>query len=133
MGSRAYALHASAALGMISYGPVGTTWWSVDTAFVYARPLLVVEVLSRTTRHRDEQQKRAFYQRIGVPGYWMVDRWSSRRTDRSEKRSQAWYGPCSYFGLSRRSDPFVGKCSFVAAGALQPVALSHHSLHPHRP
>lgn len=47
-----------------------TTWAEMPT------PLLVVEVLSRTTRHRDEQQKRAFYQRIGVAEYWMVDRWS---------------------------------------------------------
>ncbi len=47
-----------------------STWAEMPT------PLLVVEVLSRTTRRRDEQQKRAFYQRIGVPEYWMVDRWS---------------------------------------------------------
>jgi len=39
-------------------------------------PLLVVEIFSRTTRRRDEHQKRRFYQRIGVGEYWMVDRWS---------------------------------------------------------
>ena len=46
------------------------TWAEMPT------PLLVVEIFSRTTRRRDEQQKRAFYQHIGVPEYWMVDRWS---------------------------------------------------------
>ena len=35
--------------------------------------MLVVEILSHATRWRKEQQKRAFYQRIGVPEYWMVD------------------------------------------------------------
>jgi Uma2 family endonuclease len=40
------------------------------------RPLLVVEILSRTTQRRDHEQKRVFYRRIGVPEYWMVDRWS---------------------------------------------------------
>jgi Uma2 family endonuclease len=36
--------------------------------------LLVVEILSRTTRRRDHVQKRAFYLRIGVAEYWIVDR-----------------------------------------------------------
>ena len=39
-------------------------------------PFLVVEVLSRTTRRRDHEQKRAFYLRNGVAEYWIVDRWS---------------------------------------------------------
>lgn len=39
-------------------------------------PLLVVEILSRTTQRRDHEQKRGFYLRIGVAEYWMVDRWS---------------------------------------------------------
>ncbi len=47
-----------------------TTWVEMPT------PLLVVEIFSRTTRRRDEQQKRVFYQRIGIGEYWMVDRWS---------------------------------------------------------
>lgn len=39
-------------------------------------PSLVVEILSQTTRRRDHEHKRRFYQRIGVAEYWMVDRWS---------------------------------------------------------
>jgi Uma2 family endonuclease len=44
------------------------TWAEMPT------PSLVVEIASRTTRRRDYQQKRAFYLRIGVPEYWIVDR-----------------------------------------------------------
>lgn len=44
------------------------TWAEMPT------PLLVVEILSRTTRRRDHEQKRAFYLRIGVAEYWIVDR-----------------------------------------------------------
>jgi Uma2 family endonuclease len=58
-----------------------TTWAEMPT------PLLVVEVLSHTTHRRDEQQKRAFYQRISVAEYWMVDRWS--RTIRVVRRDGA--------------------------------------------
>ncbi len=36
-------------------------------------PLLVVEIVSRTTRRRDHEQKRAFYLRNGVAEYWLVD------------------------------------------------------------
>lgn len=39
-------------------------------------PLLVVEILSATTRRRDQEQKRHFYLRIGVAECWMVDRWN---------------------------------------------------------
>lgn len=38
-------------------------------------PVLVVEILSRTTERRDREQKRRFYLRSGVSEYWMVDRW----------------------------------------------------------
>jgi Uma2 family endonuclease len=39
-----------------------------------ARPILVVEVLSDTTRRRDVHQKRRFYlEVVGVPEYWIVD------------------------------------------------------------
>ena len=37
-------------------------------------PLLVIEVLSRSTRRRDLNQKRDFYLRSGVDEYWVVDR-----------------------------------------------------------
>ncbi len=36
-------------------------------------PLLVIEVLSPTTRRRDLVMKRDFYRRIGVAEYWIVD------------------------------------------------------------
>lgn len=36
-------------------------------------PLLVVEILSGTTRRRDREQKRAFYMQAGIPEYWIVD------------------------------------------------------------
>ncbi len=36
-------------------------------------PLLVVEILSPTTRRRDHVKKRAYYENIGVPDYWIVD------------------------------------------------------------
>lgn len=44
------------------------TWAEMPT------PLLVIEILSQTTRRRDHVQKRAFYLRIGVAEYWIVDR-----------------------------------------------------------
>ncbi len=44
------------------------TWAEMPT------PLLVVEILSQTTRRRDHVQKRAFYLRLGVAEYWIVDR-----------------------------------------------------------
>lgn len=37
-------------------------------------PILVVEVLSRSTRRRDLGTKHDFYRRIGVTEYWVVDR-----------------------------------------------------------
>jgi Uma2 family endonuclease len=36
-------------------------------------PILVVEVLSGTTRRRDLLQKRALYLDAGVPEYWVID------------------------------------------------------------
>jgi Uma2 family endonuclease len=37
-------------------------------------PILVVEVLSRSTRERDPGTKRHFYMKVGVAEYWVVDR-----------------------------------------------------------
>lgn len=36
-------------------------------------PVLVVEMLSDSTRRRDFMQKRALYMEIGIPEYWIVD------------------------------------------------------------
>jgi Uma2 family endonuclease len=41
-------------------------------------PILVVEILSPTTRRRDREQKRVLYADAGVAEYWMVD--PERRT-----------------------------------------------------
>ena len=38
--------------------------------------LLVIEVLSKATVERDRTIKRAFYERIGVPEYWIVDQFT---------------------------------------------------------
>lgn len=48
---------------------LGADWATTPT------PSLVVEVLSRTTRRRDLDQKRIYYiEDVGVPEYWMIDR-----------------------------------------------------------
>jgi Uma2 family endonuclease len=44
------------------------TWDSAPT------PLLVVEILSRSTQRRDRGPKRALYLEAGIPEYWIVDR-----------------------------------------------------------
>ena len=36
-------------------------------------PLLVVEIMSPSTRRRDQEQKKAFYREAGVEEYWIVD------------------------------------------------------------
>ena len=36
-------------------------------------PLLALEVLSRSTRLHDHNTKKAHYERIGVPSYWVLD------------------------------------------------------------
>lgn len=37
-------------------------------------PILVIEVISRSTRQRDLEAKRRFYMRAGIAEYWIVDR-----------------------------------------------------------
>ena len=37
------------------------------------KPILVVEVLSESTRRADRIKKRAFYLETGIPEYWIVD------------------------------------------------------------
>jgi Uma2 family endonuclease len=39
-------------------------------------PSLVVEIVSKATQRRDHNEKRAFYRRIGVTEYWIVDRYT---------------------------------------------------------
>ena len=64
-----------------------------------AVPVLVVEVLSPSTRRYDELKKRAFYMEAGVPGYWIIDgearsfRVISTATDRVEKEIVRWLPP----------------------------------------
>ncbi len=36
-------------------------------------PILIVEIMSPTTRRRDHMHKRDFYMRIGITEYWIVD------------------------------------------------------------
>lgn len=45
----------------------------LDAVRVESVPLLVVEVLSRGTRSRDQVTKRRVYEQAGVPSYWIVD------------------------------------------------------------
>jgi Uma2 family endonuclease len=50
--------------------PLGVTFHHWEEA---PRPLLVAEVLSSSTARYDRLTKRRFYQRAGVPEYWIVD------------------------------------------------------------
>jgi len=50
--------------------PLGTAFRSWEEA---PRPLLVIEALSPSTARYDRGLKRRFYQRAGVPEYWIVD------------------------------------------------------------
>jgi Uma2 family endonuclease len=63
-------------------------------------PLLVVEIISPSTRRRDQEQKRAFYREAGVAEYWIVD--PERRgvtvvrpgeVDRVENERVEWQSP----------------------------------------
>jgi Uma2 family endonuclease len=63
-------------------------------------PILVVEILSDSTRRRDHVQKREFYLGAGVPEYWIVDgRQRSIRVVQSARQdvvaaeSLAWHPP----------------------------------------
>lgn len=40
---------------------------------MFVAPLLVVEILSKSTRRRDLARKREIYEEAGVPSYWVVD------------------------------------------------------------
>jgi Uma2 family endonuclease len=51
---------------------------------IQGAPDLVVEILSESTRRRDERLKQDLYERFGVQEYWLVD--SERRTIRVFRR-----------------------------------------------
>jgi Uma2 family endonuclease len=60
-------------------------------------PILIVEVLSPSTRRRDHEQKRQLYLDAGVPEYWMVDPDAERirvvrvgKADELVKQQLAW-------------------------------------------
>ena len=42
------------------------------------RPILVIEVTSMSTKRRDLGIKREAYQKLGIPNYWVVDRFARR-------------------------------------------------------
>jgi len=46
---------------------------ALTEAHVRGVPELVIEVMSKSTRRRDETVKRALYERMGVTEYWVVD------------------------------------------------------------
>lgn len=48
-------------------------WQDCDEGGTLAPPLLVVEILSKSTRRRDLNRKREIYEETGVPSYWVVD------------------------------------------------------------
>ncbi|MEO8333960.1 MAG: Uma2 family endonuclease [bacterium] len=57
------------------------TWDNAPT------PILVVEILSRSTRPRDQVQKRSLYIEAGVAEYWLVD--DERRTITSVRQDSS--------------------------------------------
>lgn len=54
-------------------------------------PDLIVEIVSETTRKRDEQTKRKLYERYGVREYWIVD--PELETVRVFRRKEQVYAP----------------------------------------
>ncbi|HEV8392964.1 MAG TPA: Uma2 family endonuclease [Vicinamibacterales bacterium] len=54
----------------LSHGRARTV---LTDAHARGAPELVIEILSKTTRRRDETLKRRLYERVGVDEYWIVD------------------------------------------------------------
>jgi Uma2 family endonuclease len=72
------------------------------------RPLLVVEILSDSTRHRDRTVKRDFYMSEGIREYWIVD--GDSRTIRS-------------IGAGRADVVSATVVSWHPSGALEPLVI----------
>ena len=77
----------------------GTDWTDMP------QPMLIVEVLSDSTRRRDRVQKRAFYLAQSIPEYWMIDPESETITivrsgaeDRTVRDAFVWQPPGARVG-----------------------------------
>jgi Uma2 family endonuclease len=103
-------------LGRIYYAPVGVVLSPHDIvepdllfvsnrrsgilteANVQGAPDLAIEILSPSTRHRDETLKRERYEMWGVEEYWLVD--AKRRSVRVYRRSGTGFGaPEEFFAV----------------------------------
>ena len=71
-------------------------------------PILVVEILSASTRRMDRIRKRAFYLELGVPEYWMVD---------PEQRSVTVIGPGALDVTVR------DRLTWNPVGAMEPLVI----------
>jgi Uma2 family endonuclease len=63
---------------------------------IQGAPALVVEILSSSTRRRDEQLKRRLYERTGVREYWLVNPTAARSSSSGGPRmarSHRWKRP----------------------------------------
>lgn len=63
---------------------------------IQGAPDLVIEILSESTRKKDEVTKRELYDRFGVKEYWLVD--PERETVKIFKRTQERFGPALELG-----------------------------------
>ena len=46
---------------------------AIVTRWVFGAPDLAIEIVSESSRRRDEVRKRELYEQFGVPEYWIVD------------------------------------------------------------
>lgn len=72
------------------------------------KPLLIVEVLSPSTRRRDREQKRSFYVDVGIADYWIVD---------AEARTITVVRP------AEQDAPCAGELTWHPAGAVEPLVV----------